>query len=164
MSNAQRAEPDVLLRLMSHPRYLSGARELITSVSRRLGFGETISCQIALAVDEALANVIRHGYSSRPDRPIWVSLWPLGADPDEAIGVRIMIEDEARQVEPHQIQGRDLEDVRPGGLGVHIIREVMDHASYEKRDGGGMRLVMEKHLPTSHRADDDEAGSRSHVQ
>jgi anti-sigma regulatory factor (Ser/Thr protein kinase) len=164
MSEASRAEPDLLLRLMSHPRYLSGARELITAVSRRLGFDETISCQIALAVDEALANVIRHGYASQADRPIWVSLWPLGADPEDAIGVRIMIEDEARQVEPHEIKGRDLEDVRPGGLGVHIIREVMDHAAYEKRDGGGMRLVMEKRLPTGHRADAGEAGSEPHAQ
>lgn len=146
MSELRRAEPDVLLRLTSHPRYLSGARELVTAVARRLGFDETIGCQIALAVDEALANVIRHGYGSEPDRPIWVSIWPMGPSVDEATGVRIVIEDEARQVDPDKIKGRDLEDIRPGGLGVHIIRKVMDHAAYEKRDGGGMRLVMEKRL------------------
>jgi anti-sigma regulatory factor (Ser/Thr protein kinase) len=164
VSEPARNEPDVLLRMLSHPRYLSGARELVTAVARRLGFEETVSCQIALAVDEALANVIRHGYSSRNDRPIWVSIWPLGSGPDEAVGIRVMIEDEARQVEPDAIRGRDLEDIRPGGLGVHIIREVMDDARYEKRDSGGMRLVMEKRLPPKREAgatdDAREAGSK----
>lgn len=165
MTDVRRAEPDVLLRLTSHPRYLSGARELVTATARRLGFDETVGCQIALAVDEALANVIRHGYGSQPDRPIWVSIWPLGSSVDDAAGMRIMIEDEAAQVEPDQIKGRDLEDIRPGGLGVHIIRKVMDHACYEKREGGGMRLVMEKRLTTGGGGDagdsPGEAGSRA---
>jgi len=140
-------EPDVLVRLTSHPRYLSGVRELVTAVSRRLGFNERHGCQIALAVDEALANVIRHGYMNRTDRPIWLSIWPLGEDAAPDAGVRIMIEDEARQVDPSDIRGRELEQIRPGGLGVHIIHEVMDLAVYEKREGKGMRLVMEKRLP-----------------
>ena len=60
----------------------------------------------------------------------------------------IVVEDRAKQVDPETIQPRDLDDIRPGGLGVHIIREIMDHVSYEKRDGGGMRLSMTKHLPS----------------
>jgi anti-sigma regulatory factor (Ser/Thr protein kinase) len=62
-------------------------------------------------------------------------------------GVRIVIEDEARQVDPTRMKSRDLEDIRPGGLGVHIIREVMDEAVYEKRAPVGMRLTMVKHAP-----------------
>jgi anti-sigma regulatory factor (Ser/Thr protein kinase) len=142
MSREPQNDAHVHLRLISDPRYLSGARELVTALSRRLGFDETTGCQIALAVDEALANVMRHGYQGATDKPIWIDVWPL-----EGGGLRIVIEDEARQVDPAGIKGRDLEDIKPGGLGVHIIREVMDTARYECRPEVGMRLTLEKRLP-----------------
>jgi hypothetical protein len=40
-----------------------------------------------------------------------------------------------------------LDDIRPGGLGVYIIREIMDEVRYEKREGGGMRLTLTKRKP-----------------
>jgi len=143
--------PEVRIELKSNPIYLSGTREMVAAVARRLGFLDEACGQIALAVDEALCNVIRHGYGRRTDRPIWITLRPLGGVPNPEIGsnpttgLEIMIEDDAKQVDPCQIRSRDLEEVRPGGLGVHIIRAVMDEVRYEKRDGAGMRLVMVKH-------------------
>lgn len=141
--------PAIRVELLSNPTYLSGARELVAAVARRLGFDELGCSKIALAVDEALCNVIRHGYRREPDKPIWVSIWPLvhPADAGRHVGIQIVIEDEARQVDPEAIRGRELEDVRPGGLGVHIIREVMDHVRYERREQAGMRLTLRKHLP-----------------
>lgn len=160
--------PHIRIELLSNPMYLSGARELVSAVSRRLGFNEANCSQIALAVDEALCNIIRHGYDRQADRPIWLSIWPLEEPSDRSTGcstgcslgcspgsvsgnsvgsaaaIKIVIEDEAKQVEPTCIKGRDLEDVRPGGLGVHIIKEVMDEARYEKREGAGMRLTLVK--------------------
>ena len=138
-----KSPPDIRIQMISDPMYLSGARELVASVSRRLGFGEEACGQIALAVDEALCNVIRHGYDRRKDGPIWLSLWPR-ADNGAGAGVTIVIEDEARQVDPETIRGRDLEEIRPGGLGVHIIRQVMDDVRYEKREKAGMRLTLVK--------------------
>ena len=155
--------PHISLKLSSNPLYLSGARELVSSVARRLGFAEAQCSQIALAVDEALCNVIRHGYDRRADGPIWINIWPLdsaghevgccklpGATPEtsldsEPTGIRIVIEDEAKQVDPGVIKSRNLEEIRPGGLGVHIIKEVMDHVRYEHRQPRGMRLTMIKH-------------------
>lgn len=147
MTNSSAATPHVHIQLLSQPRYLCGARELILATMSRFGFNDLACSQIALAVDEALANVICHGYERCPSGMIWVSIWPLDESEDGAVaGARIVIEDEARQVEPEQIKGRNLEEIRPGGLGVHIIREVMDHVEYSKRDGCGMRLVLEKRL------------------
>jgi len=152
-SNGQSAccgEPHVQLRLLSQPRYLAGGRELVAAVARRIGFDELAAGQIALAVDEALANVIRHGYADRPDGPIWLSLWPIERETSSGrrcpVGLKIVIEDEAQQVDPERIRSRDLEDVRPGGLGVHIIRHVMDSCVYSKRSGKGMCLTLEKTL------------------
>ncbi len=135
--------PDIRVELVSDPAYLSGARDLVSAVARRLGFTDEGCGQIALAVDEALCNVIRHGYDRRKDGPIWLSIWPAAGG---AAGITIVIEDEAKQVDESQIKGRDLDQVRPGGLGVHIIRQVMDHVKYERRQPVGMRLTLAKKI------------------
>lgn len=145
--------PEVQIQINSNALYLSGTRELVSCVARRLGFGEEACSQIALAVDEALANVIRHGYAKAPDRPIWIGLFPIPEDGHSgpfgdkcpARSIKIVIEDEAKQVDPSIIKSRDLDEIRPGGLGVHIIKTVMDMVHYEKREHVGMRLTMVKH-------------------
>lgn len=142
---------EICVELRSNPLYLSGMREMLGSIARRLQFSEEACGQMALALDEALCNVMKHGYKHASDRPIWIKLTPLGgiATPEgmhkngnPTTGLRIVLEDEAAQIEPHLIKGRDLEEIRPGGLGVHIIQEVMDDVKYEKREGKGMRLTM----------------------
>lgn len=163
--------PQIRLQLMSNPQYLSGARELVGAVAKRLGFADEACGKIALAVDEALCNVIRHGYGRETNRPIWVSIWPVADDghtvphgaskagpgADTLPGaLRIVIEDEARQVDPAVIRSRDLEEIRPGGLGVHIIKAVMDEVVYERREKVGMRLTMIKRRT----AEADEATGR----
>ena len=137
------AEPGVRLEMLSQPRFLAAARALVGSVAQRLGFNEMQCGQISLAVDEALCNVITHGYGRRTDGRLWINLWPLETNRP---GLKVVIEDLARQVDPSVIQPRDLDDIRPGGLGVHIIREVMDEVTYERRPDRGMRLTMIKHL------------------
>jgi anti-sigma regulatory factor (Ser/Thr protein kinase) len=138
------SKPAVEIRLLSDPTYLAGARELVLGLTRRLGFKQDESGRIALAVDEALANVINHGYERQLDKPIWISIWSH-ASPGVP-GLRIVVEDEAKQIDPDAICGRDLDDVKPGGLGVHIIKEVMDSVVYERREKVGMRLIMTKAL------------------
>ena len=145
--------PLIQMELKSDPRVLSGVRELVAAVCRRLAFEKASADQIALAVDEALANVICHGYARRPGNPIWISIHELQADKPS---IKIVIEDEAPPVECCQIKGRDLEEIRPGGLGVHIIKEIMDEVIYEKRDTVGMRLTMTR---TGNR-ESDAASSR----
>lgn len=135
------------VEMLSQPRYLAGARSLIASIAQRFGFDEAICGQIALALDEALCNVINHGYQRREDGIIWIEVRPLGEPPD---GVQITIEDEGRQVSPDEIRSRPLDEIRPGGLGVYIINEIMDRVEYSPREGAvGMRLVMEKMLAST---------------
>lgn len=157
--------PEISLKMLSNPLFLSGARELVANVARRMGFSEEACGQMALAVDEALCNVIRHGYSRKPDQPIWLSLQAIGgiASPDSSEdtptqALKIIIEDEARQVELSTIKSRDLEEVRPGGLGVHIIREVMDEVHYEHRQPRGMRLTMIKRRTAAAAEQQEKAG------
>ncbi len=134
--------PPVRAEMTSDPRYLSAVRALVGQFAARCGFNEHQCGQIALAVDEAICNIINHGYQRREDGRIWIHLWPL----QEPRGVKIVLEDEARQVDLETIRSRDLDDIRPGGLGVHIIREIMDEVEYAHREVRGMRLTMAKTL------------------
>jgi anti-sigma regulatory factor (Ser/Thr protein kinase) len=146
------SQPEMRLEMLSRPRLLAAARSMVGTVAQRMGFNEVQCGQISLAVDEAICNIINHGYDRNPDGRIWVSVWPLS---DARPGIRIVMEDEARQVDPETIKSRNLDDVRPGGLGVHIIREAMDEVTYEKRAGRGMRLTVVKLLTETDSETDD---------
>ena len=64
--------------------------------------------------------------------------------PDELL---IKIFDFAENVDLDSIQSRDLDDIRPGGLGVHIIHQVMDSVEYKNQPGAtGNVLEMRKKL------------------
>ncbi|HMN96660.1 MAG TPA: ATP-binding protein [Phycisphaerales bacterium] len=135
--------PDARIEIPSQPAYLAPLRAFVSALAARCGFDEVTQFQLALAVDEAVANVINHGYDRNPDGRIWISVWN---EPEDRPGLRFVLEDAGRQVDPGTIRSRQLEDIRPGGLGVHIIREVMDQCQWERRDAGGMRLTLVKHL------------------
>ncbi len=133
---------EVELRILSRPEHLCVVRQALSAALNRYGFDDGTCAQIALALDEALANVIRHGYQGRDDQPIWVKFGR--ADTAQQKGVHIVVEDLAEQVPPEKIAGRDLEDIRPGGLGVHIMKQVMDDVQFTPRPEGGMRLEMKR--------------------
>ncbi len=145
----QHREPDVRLELFSQSRFLSGARALVGNIAQRLGFSEIECGQISLAVDEALCNIIKHGYQQRSDGRIWISIW---ANHDEPSEIKVVIDDQAEQVDLEAIKSRDLADIRPGGLGVHIMREIMDEVLFEKREKQGMRLTMRKQVQPADRS------------
>jgi len=148
---------DIDLRLVSHPRYLCVARAAVAAAVEKYGFGQETVGQVMLAVDEAVSNVIRHGYDGAEDQPVWIRVSPT--TPQGEAGFTIVVEDEGRQVDPACIRGRELDEVRPGGLGVHIIRNVMDEANYTRRPNGGMRLTMAKRFTPE--APDVEEGEAS---
>lgn len=140
-------EPDISIRIFSEPQLLASIRSLIDTLATGLGFFEKNRCLMSLAIDEALSNVIRHGYEGRRDGMIWIHIWRVA----EPRGLRFVIEDLARKVDPAKIKGRHLADVRPGGLGVHIIKETMNEATWEARPDGGMRLTLVKRLTDEER-------------
>jgi len=123
---------------------MAGLRDAVSRAAAGVGFSEQVIAQIVLAVDEAIGNVIKHGYEGRPGQPIDVNIGSTDADGRPALEVTIC--DCGRQVAPESIVGRQLEDVRPGGLGTHIIRNVMDEVEYSVRQPCGMRLRMLKRL------------------
>ena len=135
----------VELTIRSDPRNLAVVRAAAEKMARQEGFIPSDVDGIVLAMDEALANVMKHGYEGRRDCEILIRLEAVGQEGDPS-GLQVILRDRGKQVDPEQIKGRDLEDVRPGGLGVHIIQTVMDHVEYRCLDGGGMELRMVKYV------------------
>ena len=134
----------ISIRVLSQPRYLAVIRAAVEAAATKSGFTADMSDRIVLAVDEAVTNVIRHGYKGRTDQPIWLKMRPVNGDGKE--GMEFLIEDECTGVDLAKIKGRPLEEVRPGGLGVHIITGVMDQVEYRSRpDGTGVQLRMVKY-------------------
>ncbi len=138
----------------AQPRYLGGiagssdpenlrlVRRKTSEVLSEVGFDEDQRARLVLAVDEAVANVIRHAYAGCCDGRVELSFW-LDADT-----VRIELRDYADPVDPNRIKPRDLSECRPGGLGVNLIDSVMDNWCFRHpADGPGNQLTMVKRLP-----------------
>ena len=120
-------------------------RALVGEISSRIGFEDEETDKLVLAVDEACTNVIRHAYKNSSDKRIVIT-FTLGMDCFE-----IMIRDLERR-HPCTFKGRDLEQVRPGGLGIHFIKSAVDKIEYDTPPGGGMVLKMIKFMPLQEKA------------
>jgi len=132
------------LTILSDPANLAKVRTAVETSGKRAGFDKKNCDAMALAVDEALTNVIRHAYGGAPDKKIEISIEELN-EASNCQGLMICIRDFGKTVDASQIKGRELTDVRPGGLGVHIMHEVMDEVIYERPPGGGTCLRMTKY-------------------
>ena len=129
----------------STPAHLPVVRAALDKLCEMLGLSEERRGEIILAVDEALTNIIRHAYHGDEGRPIEVQLSRCDAGTDRDC-LKIRIRDWGERVDPAKIKSRDLADVRPGGLGVHIMTNCMDTVDFVHADGGGTELTMTRLL------------------
>jgi anti-sigma regulatory factor (Ser/Thr protein kinase) len=116
-------------------------RALVGKISERIGFEALETDRLILAVDEACTNVIRHAYGNSGDGRIVIT-FTLNLDNFE-----IMIRDFGKGADPATFKGRDLNQIRPGGLGLHFIKSAVDRVEYGTPPGGGMLLKMIKLMP-----------------
>lgn len=137
------------LVISSNPRLLHIVRGVIRYCAQAAGFPEPDVDCLAMAIDEAAANVIRHAYDNRPDGRLSLEVLTF---PDR---LEFVLEDDGRKVRPEAIRPRELGDVRPGGLGTYFIRCFMDQSSYDADYAGGNRLRMVKYLPRKVAASDE---------
>lgn len=129
------------VRVPSSPDRLKVVRSVMENGAKLAGFSEAPMRDIVLAVDEALQNVIRHAYGGRQDGVMEVCMTREGDT------VTIDVIDEAESVDTSKIKPRDLDDVKPGGLGTHLIAEIMDTVDFlPPKDEGGNILRLTKKL------------------
>jgi anti-sigma regulatory factor (Ser/Thr protein kinase) len=137
------------MELRSDPEMLCVVRRALGELAAKLGFSEPECRAVVLAVDEGLTNIIRHAYGGNAERPIEASFRRIHARCDGKSGdaLEIVLEDRGAAVNPKKLCGRALEDIRPGGLGLHFIRESMDTVEFSRRKGRNqLRLVKILHV------------------
>jgi len=127
------------LSFRSDPKLLTVVRSVVSHVSLHVGFAEEDIGRIVLAVDEACANIIKHTYQGDPAQPITISFSCPKRD-----RLEIRIRDFGKKPDLSEIRPRRLADVRPGGLGVHFIRSIMDIVEYDLSPPVGTELRMMK--------------------
>ena len=111
--------------------------ERICGVVRKFGELHEIPAQtlavIHLAIDEAVTNVVRYAYEDPRGKELLVQLEVSGAE------LRGDVIDEGRPFDPLAAEVPDvcasLQERRPGGLGIHLVRSLMDGLSYRRADG-----------------------------
>jgi anti-sigma regulatory factor (Ser/Thr protein kinase) len=138
-----------LLRLefSSDPGLLCAVRGAVERLTESFGFSAADCRAVTRAVDEALTNIIRHAYSGKPDRPIEMFFRSVHRQVGHqtAAGLEILLCDRGPAIKPDQLCMRALEEVRPGGLGLHFIQQSMDVVEY-KRAKGTNRLRLVKYV------------------
>jgi serine/threonine-protein kinase RsbW len=128
------------IRLTSDPRWLRVLRAAVGQVGHLAGLTPQAVDHLKLAVDEACANIIVHGYGGKRGQPIVATLYLY---PDR---IEVRLRDFGRKVPPESIRPLEPDASRPGGLGVHLIHSCMDKVVYESADGEGMVLHLVKYL------------------
>lgn len=138
----RRARRDAVLEgcWPARPEALAGIRARLGEALQSQGCGPRMTGDVVLAVDEACQNIIRHAYKGG-EGDILLHLDRR----DDSVVIRLM--DFAPPVDASKIVPRPLDEVRPGGLGTHLMRSVMDHVDFLPPPAGiGNLLQMVKRI------------------
>jgi serine/threonine-protein kinase RsbW len=122
-------------------RDLNDMRDFLEGAIQNLGGDDDTAGDLVLAVNEAVTNVLLHGYD---DRPGPVSLCVEAEGPD----LRVYLSDDAPLFDPTTVPTPDinlpLEDRPLGGLGVHMMRQLSDELTYQTTGAGKNELTFVK--------------------
>lgn len=124
--------------ILASSEVLSPLRKELRHLFTEAGWEKKAVEETLLAVDEALTNVIRHAYQGQSGK---ITL-TVDASHDK---IEIIMEDRGRRFDPTQVPEPELPRHKPGGLGVHFIRTIMDQMIYEGTDPEVNRLRLIKH-------------------
>ncbi len=131
------------IRVTSDPKFLVIIRAMVGQLCELLECSSEEQRKIVLAVDEACANIIKHTY--RGDCCQTIDILCRGNEDT----LEIVLQDCGPRLDVKKVVPRKLDELRPGGLGTHFIRSIMDEVSYTYKEGCGNVMRMVKHLHKS---------------
>jgi serine/threonine-protein kinase RsbW len=132
------------IHIESRTDRLIAVREFVSEAARSFGFNDEDISKIALAVDEACTNIIKHAYKFDPSRDIAVSI--RGSNQS----FQVIIQDSGLQFNPANVQTPDMREYmkhyRRGGLGMHLMKSLMDKVEYQIQPGKVNEVRLTKYL------------------
>jgi anti-sigma regulatory factor (Ser/Thr protein kinase) len=135
------------LELRSNPNLLCVIRGAVERLTEVFGFSAPERRSVTRAVDEALCNVMRHAYCGRLNKPITVYFRRVQRRSKGLLneGLEVLLWDRGPAIDTAKLCGRKLDEIRPGGLGLHFIRQAMDTVEFT-RVGRMNQLRLVKYL------------------
>ena len=123
---------------------LSQIRDFTKAAAESSGFSEDTAGKIILAVDEACTNIIKHDYKNSPEGEISLSVKLK----DGKFSISII--DHGTHFDPSRIPEPDLKEYykqkRVGGLGMFLIKRLMDEVNYSTLTGNKNQVILVKYL------------------
>ena len=130
---------DFLVRSSS----LKDVRTFSREVFEKLELNQELKDELVLAIAEAAQNIVKHAYKDSPDTEDKMVVQISCKDNKLQIGFYDM----GQPVDPGKVKHREIDNVKPGGLGTFFIQEIMD--AVEFKDGNKPwinHLVLTKQL------------------
>jgi len=117
--------------------------DYVTGYAKQAGLNETQVYAVQLAVDEASTNIIEHGYGQECPNRIDIT---CNVQED---GLKVIIYDDAAPFDPETVPKPEinvsLDEIKPRGLGIFLMRQMMDEVNYQSSQDKGNTLTMVKH-------------------
>jgi len=129
--------------------YLHRIRDFIAGIAVEAGVDQHDIDNIELVVDEACTNVIEHGYT--PDDTHKELTIRMEIDTSKLV---LTILDQARPFNPLHYRPVEVNELarkgRDGGLGIRLIKQIMDEIDYRTIDGHNELIMTKYFTPVSH--------------
>jgi len=136
------------LIVKSKTNNLSEIRDFVYAAASDAGISADVIENIILAVDEACTNIIKHAYKSFPEGEIIIKI----KYSDKKF--TIVIIDHGAPFKPETIPDPDLQKYylqhRIGGLGMYLMKSLMDEVKYVSVPGKYNQVMLSKNLNVSH--------------
>jgi serine/threonine-protein kinase RsbW len=122
--------------------FLDEIRDLVARVAREGGFSDKLIYSLQLAADEAASNIIEHAYEGVSDASIYLTCNMQGEN------IVITMRDHGKPFDPSVVREPDLKadlsERQIGGLGIYLMRKLMDSVHYESNPKTGNLLTLIK--------------------
>ncbi len=128
------------LSFPSDTRYLAMVRDVARRFAESSGFEKADAQQIGLAVDEATTNVIEHAYGGAGNREIEIHFDPQ----NDSLQIQILHDGEPIDLSrvPEFDPERFAAERKTGGMGIYIMKQVMDRIDYGTAGSGKQMCLM----------------------
>ncbi len=121
---------------------LDQVRTFVGEIARRAGFSERDIYSVQLAADEAASNVIEHAYGGTTN-----GQFVLGCE-FQSGRLIITVLDHGKSFDPSKVDEPDLKadlaDRKVGGLGIYLMRKLMDEVHYESTAAGNLLSLIKR--------------------
>jgi len=132
------------LKIPSQTGNLELIREFISGLAHKVGFDAQNINKIELAVDEACTNVIAHAYNNDENQEIEISV-QIKKDK-----FTVIVADKGKGFDFNHLEVPNMDkymaELRVGGLGIYLIKSLMDEVDYQTRPDGKNEVRMTKYM------------------